>query len=136
MNKGTKVAVSTAVAAVAGYVAGILTAPKSGKETRSDIQKQAAKARKESEKKLKEISGELTDLIVRAKSKVKTAEEGTKAELRKALDKSVAAKDKAREILSAFHEGETDDKDLQSAITDVHKAVDHLKSYLDKPASK
>lgn len=50
MKKGTKYALGTAVAAGIGYVAGILTAPKSGKETRQNIQDQAIKAKKESEK--------------------------------------------------------------------------------------
>ena len=132
MNNRIKLAIGTAIATGAGYLAGILTAPKSGKDTRDDIQKQSARVRKESEKKLKEISGELSELIVQVKAKVKTAEIGTKAEIHKALDRATAAKTKAREILSAFHEGESDDKDLEQSIKDAHKAVDHLRTYLDK----
>jgi gas vesicle protein len=33
-----RVAIGSAVAAAAGYVAGVLTAPKSGKATRKDVQ--------------------------------------------------------------------------------------------------
>lgn len=136
MNKGTKFALGTAVAAGIGYVAGILTAPKSGKETRMDIQDQAVKAKKESEKKLKELNSELTKQMNTAKSKIKTAESGAKAELQKALDKATAAKDKSRQILSAFHEGESEDKDLQKAVAEVHSAIDHLKEYMNKYGDK
>lgn len=132
MRKNTKFAVGTALVAGIGYIAGMLTAPKSGKETRKDIQNQALKAKQESERKLKELNNELSRLLSSAKSKVKTAEESSKNELHKAVDMGVAAKERAREILSAFHEGETDDKDLQNAVKDVHKAIDHLKDYLGK----
>jgi gas vesicle protein len=134
MGKGTKFAVGTAVAAGIGYVAGILTAPKSGKDTRKDIHDTAVKAKTESEKKLKELNNDLTKLIATAKTKAKTAQSGAKSELHKALDVAVGAKEKAREVISAFHEGESEDKDLQKAVTDVNKAIDHLKKYLDKHA--
>ena len=56
MAKNTgKWAAGAVVAGVAGYVAGILTAPKSGKETREDIKHAATKAKTEAEKKLKEL---------------------------------------------------------------------------------
>lgn len=136
MGKGSKFAVGTAVAAGIGYVAGVLTAPKSGKETRKDIHDKALKAKTETEKKLKELNTELNNLITTAKSRAKGAKAGAKTELHKALDKAVGAKEKAREVISAFHEGESEDKDLQKAVTDVNKAIDHLKSYLDKNAKE
>ena len=136
MGKGTKFAVGTAIAAGVGYVAGVLTAPKSGKETRKDIQDKAVKAKTESEKKLKELNAELNNLIATAKTKAKSAQSGAKTELHKALDVAVGAKEKAREVISAFHEGESEDKDLQKAVTDVNKAIDHLKKYLNKHAEE
>lgn len=134
MGKGTKVAVGTAIAAGLGYVAGVLTAPKSGKETRKDIHDKTLKAKTEAEKKLKELNTELNNLIATAKSKAKSAQAGAKTELQKALEAAVNAKEKAREVISAFHEGESEDKDLQKAVTDVNKAIDHLKTYLEKHA--
>ncbi len=136
MGKGTKFAVGTAIAAGVGYVVGVLTAPKSGKETRKDIQDKAIKAKTESEKKLKELNNELNKLITTAKTKAKSAQAGAKTELHKALESAVGAKEKAREVISAFHEGESEDKDLQKAVTDVNKAITHLKSYLEKHAQE
>ena len=132
MKKGTKAVVGTALAAGIGYVAGVLTAPKSGKETRKDIQDKAMAAKKESAKRRKQLNDELTELMMTAKSKAKGAKDSTKAELNKVLETAVSAKEKGREILSAFHEGETDDKDLKKAVAEVHKAVDHLKKYIKK----
>ena len=132
MGKATKFAVGTAIAAGIGYVTGVLTAPKSGKETRKDIHDGAVKAKNDTEKKLQELNAELGRHIDTAKAKVKNAKAGAIDELQKALDTAVDAKEKARGVISAFHEGESEDKDLQKAVKDVNKAIDHLKTYLEK----
>ena len=49
-----------------------------------------------------------------------------------ALDKGRDAKQKAREVLSALHDGEAEDRDLQKAITDATKAIEHLRDFLRK----
>lgn len=131
MKKSTsKIAVGAAIAAAAGYVAGILTAPKSGKETRKDIQQSAAKARTEAEHKLKALHSELSGLISEGKTQVDKAQDKAKKQIAAALATAHVAKDKAREMLSAIHEGDAEDKDLQKAIDEVNKAISHLKKYL------
>ena len=62
-NSGKKIAIGTIVAGAVGYVAGILTAPKSGKETRKDIGDAAVKAKNEAERKLKKMHSELTNPV-------------------------------------------------------------------------
>ena len=131
-----RVALGTLVAAAAGYVAGVLTAPKSGKETRKDIQNTAIKAKKEAEKNLKQVHSELTGLITSGKTKAKTAKASAKNELEEALSKAQFAKDKVRVILSAVHEGDADDKDLKRALTEAKKAIQHLKIYIGKPRAR
>jgi gas vesicle protein len=128
------VAIGAAVAGVAGYVAGILTAPKSGKETRKDIKEKAAQAKTEAEKRLKTMHSELSVLIAKGKKQVTTTKESAREGLLDALDKAQAAKDKARDMLSALHEGGADDKDLQKAVADVDDAIEHLRAYLNKHA--
>lgn len=133
MNKeGRKVAVGAVIAAAAGYVAGILTAPKSGKETRKDLQNVAVKAKTEGEKKLKVLHSELGDLIEEGKKKSKDLASTAKGEFNEALAKAQRAKDKAREVLSALHEGDSEDQDLKKAINNSKKAIDNLKAYLKK----
>lgn len=59
--KKHQVVVGTLVAAAAGLVAGILTAPKSGKETRSDIKKRAEEMRDTAGDKADEVSKNIKD---------------------------------------------------------------------------
>lgn len=127
-----KLALGGLLLAGLGYLAGILTAPKSGKETRKDIQRTATKAKNDAEKKLKQAHAELTDVIDQAKSKASAATGKVKAELDSVIEKAVAVKDRARGVLSAVHEGESDDRDLQKAVSEANKAVDHLKKYISK----
>lgn len=130
MGKRTNVALGAAVAAGVGYVAGILTAPKSGKETRHDINKAASKARAEAEKKLKQVHNELGDLLKTANAKIASGKLVAKGGMDKAIDVAVNARNKAREVLSAVHEGSAEDKELQKAIDDVNDALAHLKRFV------
>jgi gas vesicle protein len=133
MKKSTKrLAVGTLVAVAAGYIAGILTAPKSGKETRKDIKDTAARSITVAEKELKQLHTELADLLGKAREQAGKASGKAKTELNSAIESSKVAKEKAREILSAVHEGDTDDKDLKKAITEAKNAIDHLKTYLKR----
>jgi hypothetical protein len=56
-------------------------------------------------------------------------------DLGKAVSQAEVAKEKARDLLSALHEGDAQDKDLQKAIDEVKKATEHLKAYLEKKSS-
>lgn len=135
MRKQAKeLAIGTAIAAGIGYVAGILTAPKSGKETRKDIERVAVMTKREAERKLKALHSELAEVMDNAKKKLRTAKSGAKDELSDILLKAQVAKEKAREMLSALHEGDAEDEDLKKAIADVNQAIDHLKKYLAKDA--
>lgn len=137
-NRTKKLAVGAAIVAATGYVAGILTAPKSGKQTRKDIKQSAIKTKTEAERTLKKTHTELNDLMAKAKTKAKKYKNTASKEFASAITKAQFAKEKARDILSALHDGDADDKDLQKAVKDVNKAITHLKSYLAKatPAKK
>jgi gas vesicle protein len=126
------IALGALLAAGIGYAAGILTAPKSGRETRRDIQRAAVRAKTEAEKNLKIMHSELDELIDQAKHAATSLKDSAADELSLAVHKAQKAKQKAREILSAIHEGDADDRDLQKAVTEVNKAIEHLKSYMEK----
>jgi gas vesicle protein len=64
-----KFAIGTVVAAAAGYIAGILTAPKSGKETREDLKDTAVRTYSAAEKQLKALHTELNQLLDQGRSK-------------------------------------------------------------------
>ncbi len=126
------VAAGAVIVAGASYLAGILTAPKSGKETRKDIATSANKARIDAEKKLKKAHSELQDLIKEGEAKKKTLSVAAKKELDAALKRAATAKEKAREILSALHDGEAEDPNLQAVIEEVRLAQKNLVSFLKK----
>lgn len=133
MDKRTKrFAIGTVIAAAAGYVAGILTAPKSGKETRQDIKDTAVRTYSAAEKRLKALHTELSTLLDEAREKAMELKGRAKEDLEKAIVLAKKAKEKARELLSAVHEGDAADEDLHIAIKDATKATDHLKSFLKK----
>lgn len=132
MKNGTKkIAIGAIVAGVAGYLTGILTAPKSGKETRKDIQKSALKAKAEAEKTLKKIHSELDLLLNKAKQLSQTVSDDIKKQLDKTIAQAQIAKDKVRDVLSALHDGDTDDRNLQTAIDEAKKAIGLLEVYVN-----
>ena len=126
------VAAGTFIVAGAGYLAGILTAPKSGKATRKDIAKTASKARSDGEKQLKKLHSELNDLITEADAITKQARAKASKELTDATEKAKVAKLKAREILSALHNGDAEDPNLQAVVEEVKLARTNLVKYLKK----
>lgn len=132
MGKAKKFAIGTLFAAAAGYLAGILTAPKSGKETRQDLKDATAKGIAEAEKQLKKLHTEINIVINKAKSEADTLKGKAREDLDAAIAKAFAVKEKAREVLSAVHEGGADDKELKKAIEDATKSIEHLKKYLKK----
>ena len=131
-HTGRNLALGGLVLAAVSYVVGLLTAPKSGKETRGDIRKAALKAKTEAEKKLKQAHTDLNEAIESLEAKAKKSKDGADAEVKKVLKQADTVRQKTREILSAVHEGEAQDKDLDKALTDVKKALAHVKSYIKK----
>jgi|ADGO01.1.fsa_nt_gi hypothetical protein len=134
MDKRTKrFAVGALLAAAAGYIAGILTAPKSGKETREDI-KNAAVKNVQSRRERIEGAAHRAKQTQSAKQarRLASSRVRTQKNFDKAVEGAKVAKEKARELLSAVHEGDAEDKDLKQAIEEAKKAAEHLKSFLKK----
>ena len=90
------------------------------------------KVKAEAEDQLKKLSSELKDLINDGQKKSKELTESAKVELNKALDKAETTREKAREILSAFHEGQSSDDDLNNAVKNVTDAIGELKAFIKK----
>ncbi len=127
-----KFALGAALTALAGFIAGILTAPKSGKETRKDIKDKAVETYATAEKELKKLHTELNDVIAEGTERVNLLRGKGEKTLDEALTKGKQAKEKAREILTGLHEGEVEDKDLKKAISEATKAIENLRNYLKK----
>lgn len=127
-----KLAVAVGLAAALGYVAGLLTAPKSGKETREDLTNAARMGKNEAEKKLKQAVTELGDLIDQAKQRGSDLSDKANEELKDLADKARVARDKAREVVTAIHDGDAQDDDLRLAVEQANTALKHLRDYLKK----
>lgn len=137
MSKNTKnVVLGVVIAAAAGYVAGVLTAPKSGKETREDLKNAASATKKQLEEKLKSLQGDVSKLLKEANVRLKTLSGAAKAELQEAIVRAQIAKDKAKEVMSALQDGEAEDEDLNNAVQDLRTSISHLKIYAKKSPSK
>lgn len=133
MKDSTKrFAIGAMIVGAAGYLTGILTAPKSGKETRQDIKEATVNSINEAERQLKKLHTELNDVIAQAKDRGDKLSGKAKEELDVATLATKQVKETVREILSAVHEGRAEDKELQKAIKDAQNAVTHLKSYIKK----
>jgi len=87
---------------------------------------------REAERQLKRLHTELNDVLSEASERAEKLSGIAKEELDMAVITTRHAKEKAREILSAVHEGRAEDKELEKAIKDAQKAVSHLKDYLKK----
>lgn len=131
-SDSSKFALGAVLAAVAGFIAGLLTAPKSGKETREDIKDAAGQAVSATEKELKVMHTQLNELVEQAKDKGADLTGKAKKELDELVSKADVSRQKAREVLSGIHEGDAEDADLSKAIKDSKQAIENLKTYLKK----
>lgn len=131
-SDGKGVLAAIIVGAAAGYVAGVLTAPKSGKETREDLKKSAEKYKQEAAVRLQDAKEDLSKLVEDASEKAQYYSEKGKKEVSVLVDKAKLAQNKAKDVLHAVKRGEAEDKDLQSALTEASEAKKHLVDYLKK----
>lgn len=131
-SHGKTVVAAVVVSAAAGYLAGLLTAPKSGKETRQDIKNAAEKYRVEAEQRLRVLKEELSVLVDDASNKARYYTEKGKKEVGLLVEKAQVAQNKAKEMLTAAKNGQADDKDLDKAINEASSAKKHLLDYMKK----
>lgn len=127
-----KIAIGASLAAVAGYIAGILTAPKSGKQTRNDMKNAAQNGMKEAETEAKKLQTEAEELLKEAKAKGADLNDKARKELSELADKAKVAKDKTTTLLVAVKNGEADDKELQRALDQARNAIKNVRKYLKK----
>ncbi|HET7529117.1 MAG TPA: YtxH domain-containing protein [Candidatus Saccharimonadales bacterium] len=129
-NVATKVALGSAIAGVAGYLAGLLTAPKSGKQTRKEIAKTAGSIKDDTEDQLQNLNTELKELIKTTKVKTVALSSTARAEFNEAVVKAKDAQNKSAQVLKAAKAGEASDPDLNKAVKQARQAIKNLSKYL------
>ncbi len=130
-NKGKKVALGAAVGAAAGFVAGVLLAPKSGKETRADLKNGADNAIKAANKQLHSAHDELSKLVDKTEAHVVKMGSAAKKETVDALASARKARDQAATVIAALKSGNSTNEDLDMAVKNARNALDSLKKYFD-----
>jgi gas vesicle protein len=125
-NTVKKIAIGSAIAGGIGYLAGILTAPKSGKDTRHDIGNKAGEVKTSAEDELMDLNDELKDLIKSAKVKTVALSSTARAEFNEALIRAKDAQNKTSQVLKAVKNGEAADPDLNKAVKQGKQAAKNL----------
>jgi gas vesicle protein len=125
-HTGRKVALGSALAGLAGYLAGILTAPKSGEEARDDLKQKGEDVKNDTEYQLSELNNELRQLIKDAKVKTMALSSTARSDFNEAVVKAKDAQNKASQVLKAAKDGEAEDPDLNKAVKQARLAVKNL----------
>jgi gas vesicle protein len=131
-NTAKKIALGSAIAGAAGYLAGILTAPKSGKDTRKDLADKAGDVKDNSEEQLQHLNEELKQLIKDTKVKTVALSSTARAELNEAVIKAKDAQNKSAQVLKAVKNGEASDPDLNKAVNQARLAAKNLGKFFKK----
>jgi gas vesicle protein len=125
-NTGKKMALSALIAGVAGYIGGVLTAPKSGKETRKKLTEEAEGFKDSAEEQLQKANEDLKVLLKDAKTKTVSLSAQAKEEFNEALLRAKDAQNKASSTLKAVKNGEAEDPDLNKAVKQAKLAAKNL----------
>jgi gas vesicle protein len=129
-KSGRKMALTAVVGGLAGYVTGVLTAPKSGKQTRNEIVDKAEAAKDGAEFKLQEAIDELNNTINNTKSKSLALGAKARSEYDESVVKGKDALNKASQVLKAMKAGEASHPDLNKAVKQARLATKNLGKYL------
>jgi len=120
------------LAGAAGFITGILTAPKSGKETRKELAEKTDELKEQTAADLKKATDELSDMIKAAKDKSLALSAQARSEFNEAVIRAKDARNKAVHVFKAFKSGSSEDRQLNSAIKQVKLARKNLAKYLKK----
>jgi gas vesicle protein len=129
-NSGRKWALGALIAGVAGYVGGILTAPKSGKETREDITDKAVDIKNDTRVELENLQDDISDLLAKAKAKAESLSSQAREEINEAVLRAKEVQAKTSIVLRAVKTGEAEDPQLNTAVKQAKQAKKNLSRYL------
>lgn len=127
MAKTRKVVGNTVTLLAAGYVIGLLTAPRGGKTNKRLFRRKSDNTVSDLEKQLKQMFIQTQTLIKKintnkiVNSKLKTSKETL-----------VNNQDKIKELLSYIHGNDALDEDLVDAINEAKKGLNSFANYLNK----
>lgn len=127
---GQKVALGAAIAGIGGYLAGVLTAPKSGKETRQDLATKASDIKDDAGTQLTEAQKELSETLKKAQEKTLSLSAQAREEFNETVIRAKDAQNKAKMVLVALKAGEAEDPELNKAVKQARQATKNLSKFL------
>ena len=131
MNKDTRnVGIAIIAGLAAGYALGLLTAPKSGKDTREDIKELSTKAYKAAESRLKESYEDLSDVIASASQQAKKLGVKGRKELDVLLAAAHEAQGRVKQLIASLRRGEATPQQFDDAVIAAQVAKDELKDFI------
>ena len=131
MAKGKKFGLGILIGAIAGVATGLLTAPKSGKETRQDLKDKAGEIKGTAERKLKDAHKELDKLSNDAKSKAKELQGKAKDEMNSYAGKADDLKERVKRAITSIKSGDDDNDDAT-----IDQLLKDLAALRDKVSTK
>ncbi len=134
MAKGKKFGLGILIGAVAGVIAGLLTAPKSGKETREDLKNKAKEVKGVAERKLKTAYSELGSLSEEAKKQAKNLKGKAEAEWSELAKKADELKVKVKAAITSIKSGDDDGDD--ATIDQILKDFEALRKKIAAKAKE
>ncbi len=131
MAKNKKFGIGIIIGAIAGVLAGFLTAPKSGKETREDLKKKANEVKGSAERRLKDAYKELGSLSDDAKKKAKQLGGKAKDEMDDLAKKADDLKEKVKSAITSIKSGDDDNDDatIDQLLKDLSAIKDKIAGY-------
>lgn len=130
MSKNRKFGFGIIIGAIAGILAGFLTAPKSGKETREDIKKKAHEVKGSAERRLKDAHKELGKLIEDTSAKAEKLKGQARDELKDLTAKAEELKAQIKSAITSIKSGDDDNDD--ATIDQLLKDLSALKDKIAK----
>jgi gas vesicle protein len=131
MAKDVKnVGLALVVGLAAGYALGVLTAPKSGKETRGDIKEAGSKAYKAAEVRLKGSYEDLSDVIAKASTQTKKLSKKGHAELDLLLAAAHDAQGRVKQLITSVRSGDATNEQFEDVVIAAQVAKDELQDFI------
>lgn len=137
-KQGGKFFLGAIFGAIAGAVAALLTAPKSGKETRQDLKNKADEMKDDAIRQLRRLEGELNKKVSDVRKLAHKLEGKARDEAENLLDKAEDVKARALtgiEKLKREADSKIDDK-LVKDVKEVIIKLDELREEINKSARK
>lgn len=111
-----------------GYALGVITAPRSGKQTRRRIKKSTKKSVRDIERDLKTVYSQTkATLNIVAKDNPEVT-----AKIKNAKEAAQKSQSKVKNLLSAIHGQDNVDDDLEAALKDAKSVLQDLKQFITK----